>query len=257
MGCCFSARFELTLFIRRKPPPANLSRAKQAELARIPLLAGTLTVSIVESDTDATARLSPRAKILAELQRKAKLGGQRPSEEVEGLSFKVTWDPEYRALGIDVQREDLFVAPEVLTVVNIVDSSSSRMLIDRQNPDDLDIQAILTNVIKQHTKALLLRQQSMLRAEVEVFRAPGVVEVLDDGKSLGHSKNQAHILLKTSRHLYAYDSAQTRSSPLPLTLALVYLLFAIPGIWPLLEEVPVLQLSPRDSTNILTCLGTR
>ncbi|KIY71148.1 MED14-domain-containing protein [Cylindrobasidium torrendii FP15055 ss-10] len=148
----------------RKPPPTNLSRAKQAELARIPLLAGTLTVSIVESDVDATARLSPRAKILAELQRKAKLGGQRPSEEVEGLSFRVTWDPEYRALGIDVHREDLSIAPEVLKV----------------NHDDLDIQAILTNVIRQHTKALLLRQQSMLRADVEVFRAPGVVEVLDD-----------------------------------------------------------------------------
>lgn len=40
--------------------------------------------------------------ILAELQERAKLGGKRPSDAVEGLQFDVRWEPQSMALGIPI-----------------------------------------------------------------------------------------------------------------------------------------------------------
>lgn len=75
-----------------------------------------MTISIVPA---ATSRSSSKARVLAELQTRAKLGeGNKPSDEVEGLKFEVKWEPMRGALGIgSVSGDDVSVKEGELSVV--------------------------------------------------------------------------------------------------------------------------------------------
>lgn len=56
--------------------------------------------------------------MLAKLQRKAKLGNAKPSDEVEGLRFEVKWEPEKGALGVILPPDQLVLPEEYLQVVS-------------------------------------------------------------------------------------------------------------------------------------------
>jgi mediator of RNA polymerase II transcription subunit 14 len=62
----------------------------------------------------------PKARVLAELQVRSKLGGEkkRPSDEVEGLKFVVRWEPSKGAFGVKVGEEDVRVEEWDLRVVS-------------------------------------------------------------------------------------------------------------------------------------------
>lgn len=57
--------------------------------------------------------------MLAKLQRKAKLGNAKPSDEVEGLRFEVKWEPEKGALGVMLPSEELMLPEDYLRVVSL------------------------------------------------------------------------------------------------------------------------------------------
>ncbi|TFK44507.1 mediator complex subunit MED14-domain-containing protein [Crucibulum laeve] len=151
-----------------RPPvlqPQNRQRFK------IPLLGGTLTISIVESPAPPQAGPGParsaRARAMSRIQQKSKLGGGRPSDEVEGLKSSVRWQPEPNALGVLLQSEDVFMPENGLQV----------------DPDNLDFEAMLRVVLDKHTKAILLGLQRQLQygPTKSVFSAPGVVSVVQEG----------------------------------------------------------------------------
>lgn len=54
-----------------------------------------------------------------ELQDRAKLGGRRPSDTVEGTTWNVTWEPAPLALGIALTTEGAIPTPGGLTVVRV------------------------------------------------------------------------------------------------------------------------------------------
>lgn len=55
--------------------------------------------------------------MLSELQLKAKLGSERPSDEIEGLKFEVKWDPIQGTLGVATdQDESMAIIGELLVV---------------------------------------------------------------------------------------------------------------------------------------------
>jgi mediator of RNA polymerase II transcription subunit 14 len=57
--------------------------------------------------------------MLAKLQRKAKLGNLKSSDEVEGLRFEVKWEPEKGALGVIFPPDQLVLPEELLRVVSL------------------------------------------------------------------------------------------------------------------------------------------
>lgn len=87
----------------------------------LPPYGGTLTISILESRAAQQAgggpARTPTARMLAELQQRAKLGDARPSEEVEGLKFDVRWEPMKRTLGVLINQEEAMAIMGVLQVV--------------------------------------------------------------------------------------------------------------------------------------------
>jgi mediator of RNA polymerase II transcription subunit 14 len=54
---------------------------------------------------------------VTELQDRAKLGGRRPSDTVEGIAWNVVWEPTLLALGIALTSEGAISTPGELTVV--------------------------------------------------------------------------------------------------------------------------------------------
>lgn len=60
---------------------------------------------------------TPKARVLADLQQKSKLGGMRPSDEVEGLKFEVRWEPAKGAFGIMLPQEESVLPKGYLFVV--------------------------------------------------------------------------------------------------------------------------------------------
>lgn len=88
---------------------------------RIPEIGGKLVIAIVEARASVQAGGGPerssKARVLADLQRKSKLGTQQPSDDVEGLRFKVTWEPEQGALGVQIPPEELILPLGMLTIV--------------------------------------------------------------------------------------------------------------------------------------------
>lgn len=89
---------------------------------QVPLEGGKLTIEIIEARASMQAGGGParsaRARALADLQLKSKLGSMRPSDEVEGLKFQVTWEPSQGAFGVNIPREEMILSPQVLRVVS-------------------------------------------------------------------------------------------------------------------------------------------
>lgn len=106
---------------RRPTPPTVPGRAPPPHRLKLPPHGGTLTISIVENRASpkvggGPAR-TPVARMLSELQLKAKLGSARPSDEVEGLKFEVKWEPMKGTLGAVIdQDESMAILGELLVV---------------------------------------------------------------------------------------------------------------------------------------------
>ena len=85
----------------------------------MPLLGGTLTVSIVsvQPRPGSNSSRSPKNRILAELQQRAKLDTARPSDEVEHFKLDVKWQPEMGALGVGIPVEDTVLPEAELQIV--------------------------------------------------------------------------------------------------------------------------------------------
>ncbi|KAJ7647579.1 mediator complex subunit MED14-domain-containing protein [Roridomyces roridus] len=131
--------------------------------SKLPLLGGTLTISIIEAKGKHNARgpaRSPKAHVLAELQQRAKLGASRPSDEVEGLKFEVVWEPAKGALGAVVTAE----IPKDFLVINA---------------GDLNFESLLDKVLKRHTHEILAIFQYQLQRNQprSVFSGPGIVSL--------------------------------------------------------------------------------
>lgn len=99
------------------PPPSRQPSTRplpHASSSQLPLLGGTLRI---ELRTSPDPIRKPRARVLMELQDRAKLGRRRPSDTVEGTTWHVVWEPAPLALGITLTIEGAIPAPGELTVV--------------------------------------------------------------------------------------------------------------------------------------------
>jgi mediator of RNA polymerase II transcription subunit 14 len=89
----------------RVPPPAG----------------GTLTISIVETAVSVRESEGPRrsskAKVIAKLQHKFKLGNAIPSDVVEGLRFEIRWEVTKDAFGVIIPAEDIVLPEDTLHIV--------------------------------------------------------------------------------------------------------------------------------------------
>ncbi|KAJ7497072.1 mediator complex subunit MED14-domain-containing protein [Mycena latifolia] len=131
---------------------------------KLPLLGGTLTISIVDAKPQSQSRgpaRSPKARVLAELQQRSKLGTLRPSDEVEGLKFEVRWEPAKGALGAVISPD----IPEDFLVINAA---------------DLNFESLLNKVLKKHTHEILaIFQQQLQRTQPRsVFSGLGIVSLI-------------------------------------------------------------------------------
>ena len=61
---------------------------------------------------------SPKARVLAELQQRSKIGNAKLSDDVEGLKFQVKWEPAKGALGVVIPVEEAMLASAELSVVS-------------------------------------------------------------------------------------------------------------------------------------------
>lgn len=86
-------------------------------------MGGTLKIEL-RTTPDPTR--APRARVLADLQDRAKLNGRRLSDTVEGTTWSVVWEPAPQALGIALAGNGAtLLPPEQLFVVRM---SQSRLL---------------------------------------------------------------------------------------------------------------------------------
>ncbi|KAI0296496.1 mediator complex subunit MED14-domain-containing protein [Multifurca ochricompacta] len=138
-----------------RPPPL-------AARFQLPLLGGTLKIEL--QSTPHPIR-KPHARVLAELQDRAKLGGRRPSDTVEGTRWNIVWDPAPRALGIALTVEGPI--PEL----SVVYASF-----------DLDFERLIRTVIETHTHAIF-REFSLRLLNNPVFSLPGAVVVVEEAGS--------------------------------------------------------------------------
>lgn len=67
------------------------------------------------------------ARMLAELQRRSKLGDMRPTDEVESLQFDVKWEPMKGVLAANIDADEAIAAVQELVVVR--QCSCARMLL--------------------------------------------------------------------------------------------------------------------------------
>ncbi|KAH7915167.1 mediator complex subunit MED14-domain-containing protein [Hygrophoropsis aurantiaca] len=155
----------------RQPPPSIPGRPQPPTRQKLPQQGGTLTVSIVENRATQQAGggpvRSPQARMLAELQQRAKLGDLRPSDEVEGLKFQVRWEPTKGALGAIIDQEDVMATVGELTV----------------DASNLDFESMLRKVIEAHAKAILkVFQVQLQRGPTRtVFSPEGKVRLVSEG----------------------------------------------------------------------------
>lgn len=91
---------------------------------KLPLLGGTLTISIAEaSKTRPPSRRLPgnlhssKADAMSRIQRKAKLGNAKLSDEIENLTFEIKWEPTKGAFGVIIPTEDCTIPEGYLTIV--------------------------------------------------------------------------------------------------------------------------------------------
>lgn len=105
----------------RRPAPAP-SQVPNRLRPKLPLLGGTVIISIVEihrpaQSTSGPTR-TPQKQAIARLQQKTKLGSAKPSDEVEGLRFTVHWEPTKGALGVLIPLDQLVLSADALQVVS-------------------------------------------------------------------------------------------------------------------------------------------
>jgi mediator of RNA polymerase II transcription subunit 14 len=81
---------------------------------QLPSFGGILKIGL---QTTPHPMRKPPARTLAELQDRAKLGGRRPSDTVEGTRLNVVWEPAPLVLGIALTVESTMSAPDGLFVV--------------------------------------------------------------------------------------------------------------------------------------------
>lgn len=141
----------------RQPPPRPPPPAARFQL---PLLGGTLKIEL-RTTTDPIR--GPRARVLAELQDRAKLNGRRPSDTVEGTRWSVIWEPAPQALGIALTGNGAILAPE-------------QLFVDAQ---DLDFERLIRTVIDTHTRAIF-REFALRLQGNPVFSLPGAVKVVEE-----------------------------------------------------------------------------
>ncbi|KAG2126062.1 mediator complex subunit MED14-domain-containing protein [Suillus clintonianus] len=147
------------------PPPNRL---------KLPPHGGTLTISIVEKVGKKAAR-SPIARMLAELQRKSKLGDMRPSDDVESLQFDAKWEPMKGVLAANIDAEEAIAAVKEL----VVESAN------------IDFESMLRKVIEVHTQEILRFYQVQLqRGPVRVFSPEGKVVL---GSERGYHSLRVHL----------------------------------------------------------------
>lgn len=118
IGCrafCFHMLFSSCSYPLRRPQQPTASGLPPNRV-KLPPHGGTLTISIVEDVEKKVAR-SPKARMLAELQRRSKLGDMRPSDEVESLQFDVKWEPMKGVLAANTDTEGAIAAVRELVVV--------------------------------------------------------------------------------------------------------------------------------------------
>ncbi|KAF9242015.1 mediator complex subunit MED14-domain-containing protein [Melanogaster broomeanus] len=157
----------------RPTPPSVSGRPQAPNRIKLPSHGGTLTISIVENRATLNTgpARSPVARMVAELQQKAKLREGRPSDEVEGLKFDVKWEPMKGALGVAIDQDECM-------------TSIGELLVDSHN---LDFEAMLHRVITAHAKAILKVFQVQLQRGPtrNVFSPEGKVN-LDDSNGGYH-----------------------------------------------------------------------
>ncbi|KAI9442706.1 MED14-domain-containing protein [Lactarius indigo] len=152
----------------RQPPPRPPPPAARFQL---PLLGGTLKIEL-RTTTDPIR--GPRARVLAELQDRAKLNGRRPSDTVEGTRWS--------ALGIALTGNGAILAPEQLFV--LVSDGASR------TAQDLDFERLIRTVIDTHTRAIF-REFALRLQGNPVFSLPGAVKVVEEaGLQALHKLNE-------------------------------------------------------------------
>ncbi len=95
----------------RQTPARPIPHAASFQL---PLLGGTLRIELRATPDPIR---NPHARVLTELQDRAKLGGRRPSDTVEGTTWNVVWEPAPLALGIALTTEGVVPTSGELTVV--------------------------------------------------------------------------------------------------------------------------------------------
>lgn len=101
-------------------PPLTHLQSQGRQRPKLPLLGGTLTISITESPrrlSGSGSGRAPRARVLTKLQHIAKFGDAKPSDEVEGLNFQVHWDAIKGALGISIPPEAYALSIDDLKIV--------------------------------------------------------------------------------------------------------------------------------------------
>jgi mediator of RNA polymerase II transcription subunit 14 len=105
----------------RQPPPTAPGRAPNR--SKLPLLGGTLTISILQSFAPPQAgggpARSPKARVLADLEQKSKFGNAKPSDEAEALKFQVRWEPTKGALSVIIPPEDAMLSEKDLFIVSL------------------------------------------------------------------------------------------------------------------------------------------
>ncbi|KAI6036221.1 mediator complex subunit MED14-domain-containing protein [Pisolithus microcarpus] len=142
-----------TLFVSYWLRPSQNIPGRPPMRSRIglPPHGGTLTISIVESRATQQAgggpARTPVARMLADLQKAAKSGESRPSDEVEGLKFDVVWEPMRGTLGVNINQEEAMATVGHLEV----------------DPENLDFEGVLVRVIHAHTRLILSNFQSQLQ----------------------------------------------------------------------------------------------
>ncbi|EIW78720.1 MED14-domain-containing protein [Coniophora puteana RWD-64-598 SS2] len=166
-----NSRKTLVVSYWARPPNSSTSQPQPPGASRfkLPDFGGTLTISIVENKNlqqgpGGPAR-SPKARILAEMQQRVKLGGAQPSDVIEGLKFDVRWEAMKGALGVSPPASSFQVGELVV------------------DTDCLDFESLLRRVIDAHAKAILQTFQWQLQhgSTSTVFSAPGKIVQSSEG----------------------------------------------------------------------------
>ncbi|KAI0031227.1 mediator complex subunit MED14-domain-containing protein [Vararia minispora EC-137] len=111
----------LSYWLRRTPPP---SQPASRVPTKIPLHGGTVTISLVSSPEP---QRKPQARVLAELQARARLAGRQPSDSIEALRWEVRWEPQPGAIGFRLAPQDTTLRPEELQIVGLLNAADGNM----------------------------------------------------------------------------------------------------------------------------------